>query len=144
MMRVLLDTNVVLDVLLNRLPWEAEAAAILQAARDSNLTTAVTSLSIANVFYVGRRHVGLEQAWRVVRECLNTLEILPVDAATLEAAVSLPGKDLEDSIQIAAAIQSGVDAIVTRDPAGFTVSPVPVLTPPELLAKLRNTTEQGG
>jgi hypothetical protein len=58
--------------------------------------------------------------------------------------MSLPGEDLEDSIQIAAAVQSGVDAIVTRDPRGFTASPVPVLTPPELLAKLRNTSERGG
>ena len=61
-MRVLLDTNILLDVLLKRLPWEAEAAAIWQASEESRLMASVTSLSVANMFYVARRHAGLEKA----------------------------------------------------------------------------------
>lgn len=73
MMHVLLDTNVILDSMLQRLPWHVEADAILQAAGRGEVTCAVTALSIANLFYVGRRLVGTDRARTGVRICLNTL-----------------------------------------------------------------------
>lgn len=135
-MRVPLDTNVVLDVLLMRAVWQADAEAILKAARESRLLVAFTSLSVANVFYVARRHVGFTRAKLIVHECLQAFEILSVDRAALLAAEELPGSDFEDNIQIAAATAAGVDAIVTRDPAGFSGSSIAVLTPRQLLEQL--------
>ena len=143
-MRVWLDPNVVLDALLRRPPWHAEAATIVDASEQGRLVCAVVSLSIANLFYIGRRIVGLPQARRDVRICLQTFEVLPVDRGTLEAADVLPGSDFEDNIQIAAAVAAAVDAIVTRDPAGFSASPVTVLTPAQLLALLAAEIPSGG
>jgi hypothetical protein len=71
-----------------------------------------------------------------VRICLKAFEILAVDAQTVAAADALPGADFEDNLQMAAAVQANVDAIVTRDPAGFAMSPVPVLSPADLLKQL--------
>jgi predicted nucleic acid-binding protein len=136
MMRVLLDTNVVLDALLAREPWKQDAEAILQASRDSQFAANATSLSVANLFYVRRRFMGLEKAISGVRDCLDGFEILPVDRSTLFAALALPGKDFEDNIQIVAAVEAGLDALVTRNPADFTACPLPVWSPQELLAKL--------
>ena len=62
MMRVLLDTNVILDPMLQRPQWHIDADAILHAAERGEVTCAVTALSIANLFYIGRRIVGTEQA----------------------------------------------------------------------------------
>jgi hypothetical protein len=64
------------------------------------------------------------------------LEIVPVDRTALEMATTLPGSDFEDNLQIACAVQACLDAIVTRNPQDFAGSPVPVLTPAELLALL--------
>lgn len=58
MMQVLLDTNVILDALLQRVPWHVEADAILKVAAGGQLVCAATSLSLANVFYVVRRAEG--------------------------------------------------------------------------------------
>ena len=135
-MQVLLNTNILLDVLLERIPWEAEAAAILQASREARLTSNVTTLSVANMFYVARRHAGQEKAIRAVHDCLEVCIVLAVNRRTLEAALALPGKDFEDNIQIVAAVEAGLDAIVTRNPADFAACPLPVLTPQELLARL--------
>jgi predicted nucleic acid-binding protein len=135
-MRVLFDTNIVLDVLLGRFPWHVEASAMFQAGREGKLTACLTTLCIANVFYVGRRLVGSEKARIAVHDCMEAFEVLAVDRRTLEAAVVLSGTDFEDSIQIAAALQANLDGIVTRDAAGFAASPIPVFTPAELLAKL--------
>ena len=138
-MRVLLDTNVLLDSLLQRAPWHVEADEILRQARPGVLELSVAVLSLANLFYIGRRIVGTEQARADVRRVVQTFNILAVDRATILQADALPGSDFEDNIQIAAATNAALTAIVTRDPAGFTASPIPVWSPAELLNQLANT-----
>ncbi len=135
-MRVLLDTNVILDSMLQRTPWHVEADAILQAAARGKVTCAVTALSIANLFYVGRRIVGEGQARSDVRTCLAVFTILPMNRQTLIDADAYPGPDFEDNIQIAAAVAAGLDAIATRDPSGFSQSPVTILSPVKLSQRL--------
>jgi predicted nucleic acid-binding protein len=135
-MRVLFDTNIVLDVLLGRVPWHVEAGAIFQAGREGKLTASITTLCVANVFYIGRRLAGSKKAREAVRDCMEAFDVLAVDRHTLELAVTLSGADFEDDIQIAAAMLANLDGIVTRDPAGFSASSIPALTPTELLAKL--------
>lgn len=135
-MRVLLDTNIVLDVLLQRIPWQTEADAVLNAVREGRLSCCIAALTVTNVFYIARRHVGLDRARVIVRECLQTLEVLDVGRRELEIADSFPGSDLEDNLQIAVAITDGLEAIVTRDQTGFRHSPVPALSPSELLISL--------
>ena len=97
---------------------------------------AVSALTIANIFYVARRLVGAARASQIVRDSLSAFEILAVDRQVLENAEQLPGKDFEDNIQIAAAKLAGVDFIVTRDQAGYAASPVPVLSPADLVVRL--------
>ncbi len=138
-MRVLLDTNILLDVLLHRLPWQAAADAIMKAAHDGQLECCVASLTITNIFYVARRQVGHVQAREIACECLTTLEIIDIGRRELELADSFPGLDLEDNLQQAAAIVGSVDAIITRDLTGFADSPVRSLTPQQLLVELQPT-----
>ena len=136
MMHVLLDTNVILDAMLQRTPWHVDTDAILHAARRGEIICAVTTLSIANLFYIGRRIVGAQQARSDVRTCLNTLQILAVDRQALMDADTLVGSDFEDNIQIAAARAAGLAAIVTRDVSGFSHALMPVWSPSELLHRL--------
>src|SRR5206468_41234 len=104
LMRVLLDNNVILDAMLQRLPWHKEADAILQAAAQGQVTCATTPLSLATIFYVGRQVVGTTAARYAVRKYLVAFDILPVDRQTLLDADALPGSDFEDNILIAAAV----------------------------------------
>jgi hypothetical protein len=67
---------------------------------------------------------------------LTTLDIVATDQAALLAAHTLAGTDFEDDLQIACAVRAQVDAIVTRDPHGFAASPIPVLTPADVVASL--------
>ena len=135
-MRVLLDINVILDAMLQRPPWHKEADAILQAAALGQVTCASTTLSLATIFYVGRRVVGTAAARGAVRKYLAAFAILPIDKQTLLDADALPGNDFEDNILIAAAVASSLDAIVTRNLSDFSHSPIPVWEPVELLKQL--------
>ena len=135
-MNVRLDSNVVLDGLLNRAPWVNEAADVWDAHHQGRLNAYVAAFSVPTIFYVVRRQNDLTEAHQAVRICLETLEIASVGRSTLELARQQAGSDYEDALQIASALEAGVDAIVTRDPAGFAQSPVPAITPAELLAQL--------
>jgi len=135
-MRVLLDVNVILDSMLQRPPWHQDADAVLQAAAQGQVTCAATTLSLATIFYVGRKLVGTPAARTAVTKYLVGFDILPIDKQTLVDADALPGNDFEDNILIAAAVTAAVDAIVTRNVADFSHSPIPVWEPAELLKKL--------
>jgi predicted nucleic acid-binding protein len=135
-MKVLLDINVVLDLLLNRVPWATDAAAIWDAHRNGQLQAFLAAFSLPTIFYVVRRQANLAAAHAAVGACLTTLEIVPVDRAALETTQTLPGSDFEDNLQIACAIRAGADALVTRDPSGFSGSPVPPISPADLCSRL--------
>lgn len=136
-MRVLFDTNIVLDVLLKLEPWVTESMAVWQANDGGQIAGYVLASAITDIFYVARRLAGLEIARTAVRTCLEAFEICVVDRRTLEQAEGLPGNDFEDNVQIACASIADLDAIVTRDKKGFKAATIPVLAPSELLRQLR-------
>lgn len=135
-MRVLLDLNVILDVLLERDPWRVEAEQIWDANRDGRIDAFVSAAGVPTIFYVVRKQADLSRSHLAVVNCLRSLEIAVVDRPALEMASTLPGSDYEDNLQIACASLAGLDAIVTRDPKGFAGSTVAVLSPAELLERL--------
>jgi predicted nucleic acid-binding protein len=138
-MRVLLDLNVVLDVLLNRTPWVSESGAVWDAHRAGQVVAHVAAFTLPTTFYIVRRQGDLQRAKDGVRVCLNSLEIVPTSRSTLESAQQQLGADYEDNVQVASAIEAKLNAIVTRDPAGFAHSPIEVLTPAQLLQRLSAT-----
>lgn len=136
MMRVLLDTNVVLDVLLDREPWNVQANAIWQAHLRREIAAHTSATSITDIFYVARRRVGRDQAWYAVRACLDQLYVIAVGATELQAAATLGGRDFEDALQIACAAAADLDAIVTRDRSGFASDMMEAIDPTELLHRM--------
>src|SRR5258708_26019488 len=101
-------------------------AVMWDAHRQGQIKALVAAFAVPTIFYIVRRQAGLTTAQTVVQSCLSTLDVATVDHATLLAAQAFSGPDFEDDLQIACAIQAGVDGIVTRDPLGFAASPIPV------------------
>jgi predicted nucleic acid-binding protein len=139
-MRVLLDINVLLDLFLKRALWVHDATAIWTAHQNGRITAGVAAFSLPILYYLIRKSVDRGTALNAVRDCLNGLAIWKVDAATIGLALQQAGPDFEDNLQLACAIEAKVDAIVTRDPAGFVGSPIPVLSPADLVARLTSGT----
>lgn len=137
MKQVLFDTNVVLDALLKRAPWDVDAAACWQAGDEGKILRCLTASSLTDIFYIARKQKGQTVALNAIRLCLDTFAICVVDRKALEEAADLLGQDFEDNLQIACATLAGLDAIVTRDKGGFRDSLIPALTPSELLTQLQ-------
>ena len=141
MKQALFDTNVVLDALLKRTPWDVDAAACWQACDDGRILGCLTASSLTDIFYVARKQKGLASAGDAIRVCLATFAICQVDRSVLEQAMDLVGNDFEDNLQIACATLAGLDVIVTRDKGGFRNSAIPAFTPAELLTQLNLSQE---
>ena len=135
-MHVLVDTNVLLDLLLQREPWHQDAEALFEAHLRGDWELYFTATTLTDVFYIARREVGVPRAFQAVELCLDQLFCVPVGSAALRQALSLAGDDFEDNVQITLAVEKMLDVIVTRDVAGFQHSPVRTLTPAQLLSEL--------
>jgi len=134
-MNLLLDTNIVLDVLLSRIPWVTDSQAVWDACDKGQATGFVTATTLTNIFYIARRQTDVNRARQAVRICLDAFTICMVDKSVLEHAYLLSGQDFEDDVQIACAALSNVDAIITRNIADFRHTTIPVFTPSDWIVR---------
>jgi len=136
-MQVLFDTNVLLDAVLAREPFLADAAFLLEAVETGQIVGVISATTVTDIHYlVGRQTRSRETAISAVTQLMALMEIGAVDRRTLEQAIALDLADFEDAIQLACAIALGLDAIVTRDLDGFAESSILVLSPSDLRNQL--------
>jgi predicted nucleic acid-binding protein len=136
-MRVLIDTSIVLDFLLQREPFLQDAELLFQAIEVGKVRGYVTATTLTDIFYISRKHTGsIEQARQAISEILTIMIICPIDRAVLESVFNSGLVDFEDAVQIFSAVAQGLDAILTRDTKGFLSSPVSVISVQELLRQL--------
>ena len=127
--------RVLLDMYLDRVEFAA-ALLVLQAHMDARVRRYVSASSLTDIYYIARRQKGSDIARKAVRLCLDVFDVCMVNYQMLEQAHALAGRDFEDDLQIVSAQFYGLAAIVTRDESGFENSPIPVLSPDELLAQI--------
>lgn len=132
-MKILFDTNVVLDLLLARSPWSRQAAELFSHAEAGNLVAYLGATTVTTVHYLTAKLVGQERAREEIGKLLALCRVAPVNRAVLEGALLLGLADYEDAVLHEAARQVGADAIVTRDNRDFRKSLLPVLSPEECL-----------
>ena len=136
-MRVLLDTNIILDGFLARELFVEEAKALLNAIQSQQVEGFVTATTLTDIFYIVRRETkSMQQAREAVSRTLRLMQICPVDRRILEAAFASNVNDFEDAVQLACAIAKSLDAIITRDPQGFAGATLPILSVRELFEQL--------
>ena len=129
MKRILFDTNVVLDVLLDRQPYVEASAAAWSAVETGISEGMLAAHAVTTIHYLVRKEVGNIKARRIVSAILRVFGVATVNGAVVQEALQLPLSDFEDAVTAAAARLAGCECIVTRDPKGFRGSPVRALTP---------------
>ncbi|MDF9830988.1 PIN domain-containing protein [Parabacteroides sp. PF5-6] len=131
--RLLVDTNIVIDLLARREDFYVEAQELFTLADRGEVELSVSALTFANIYYILCKHHASEH----VRKALNKLKILvktlPVDDKIIELALHSDFKDFEDAIQYHSALQNHLDMIITRNKKDFKHSRLPVFTAREYL-----------
>jgi predicted nucleic acid-binding protein len=140
--KVLFDTNVVLDLILERHPFHARAAALVAKVERRQLVGVLGATTLTTIYYLVAKAAGREKARSTTRSLLGVFQIAPVDHGVLEEAARSPIKDFEDAVLHEAGKRWGVDALVTRDPEDFRSASLLVLSPQQLQTGL--ATAEGG
>lgn len=133
-MRVLVDTNVVLDVLLNRQPFAEAAARIFALVEESKIEGYLCATTITTVDYLLGQALAPTEARAALQRLLALFEIAPVNRPVLEQALRSDVSDFEDAVLEQSARLVSVDAIVTRNLPDFRKSSVTAFDPTELLS----------
>ena len=133
-MKVMVDTNVVLDLLLDRTPHATNAAQIFSLIERNVIAGCLGATTLTTVHYLATKVVGAQKARREIRKLLRLFEVAPVNRAVLEAALEAEGfRDFEDAVLHEAARQADADALVTRNESDFRKAVLTVYEPRELI-----------
>jgi predicted nucleic acid-binding protein len=133
MLRLLIDTNVLLDVVLARGQRAIDGASLLSAIELGRAEGYIASHAITTVHYIVARERDDATARLAVTHILRLLSVIPLGTDDFHAAVALDMPDFEDAVQSAAALAAGINYIVTSNKKDFKHSPVPPRTAAELL-----------
>ena len=135
-MRVLVDTNVVLDVLLDRRPFVVASAGVFGLVERSRVEGVLCATTITTIDYLLTQAMPRPTARHAIRQLLELFEIAPVNRAVLDEAVRSKVLDFEDAVLEQAGRLAGAEIIVTRNQADFRHASLKVLGPDELLSSL--------
>jgi len=137
-MKILIDTNVFLDAMMNRVPWAQAAQELLIAAAEEKVTGCVSANSFTDIYYILRKHLqDKEKAKQALLQLLPSIEVLDINGSDCEQALDMPLTDFEDALLACNGKRHGVDYIVTRDKKHFDGSPVDAISPEEILKLIR-------
>ena len=138
---VFMDTNVVIDFLANRLPFSTDAAKLFDRSVSGEIKIFVAAVSHSNIYYILKRQGLTNSAILELLESLSEIsEIIDVSSKVIRQSLKTDFNDYEDAVQYLCALSvNNISFIVTRNTKDFKKSSLPVLTPAEAIAWLKNT-----
>jgi predicted nucleic acid-binding protein len=135
-MKLLLDTNVLIDYYLSRPGFAPDARRLFALAALGEVELWASAKSFTDVFFVGSRAVDPTLLQEVIARSLDVLNVCSIDGGDVRACLEQKWPDFEDCLVARAAGKVKADAIVTRDLGGFARSAVPARTPAEVVGLL--------
>jgi predicted nucleic acid-binding protein len=137
-MTVLIDTNVILDMLGKREPWDKEASALLFLAAQGRLHAFISGSTATDLYYLMNRNVfrDPQRSKEVMRSLLEFFSVLPIGYEECLLALDSPVADYEDAVLTEAARKGRLECIITRNTEDFRNATVPIRTPAEYLSKM--------
>ena len=139
-MRVLLDTNILIDYISMRVPFTDDAQAILELCIEKKIDGCIAAHSVMNAFYILRKELTANERRNVLTRLCNLLTVVGIDKDKLISALSNDDFfDVEDCLQSECAKEFSADYIVTRNVKDFQNSTIPAIPPDEFLKKVNLT-----
>jgi predicted nucleic acid-binding protein len=130
---VFVDTNIILDVLLQNDSFFQDSLKLFQLAELKAVQAYVSASSLTDIFYIARKHLTMRTARSAVSALLGIFHVVGVDGDDLKGALDLPILDMEDALQLWCAEKIHAEALITRDAEGFSHSSIAVLSPADFL-----------
>jgi len=133
MTRILLDTDVNLDFVLERQPFFVEAKEIFMQLAQNKFEAYIADVTAVNIYYFGRKEKGRTETLKELEKLLRLVKICSISSTILQKAINSPITDYEDAVQHECAVAENLAAIVTRNVKDFKNSSLKVYSPTEFL-----------
>jgi predicted nucleic acid-binding protein len=133
MEHVFVDTDIILDLLADRAPYNEFAKGLFSAADRGEVKVSVSSLSFTNIHYILSKQYTAEQSRKKLIKFKTLVTVLSVDDKLIELALSSDFSDFEDGVQYYTAIENGVQVLLTRNLKDYKAAEIPVMTAGEYL-----------
>lgn len=135
-MKVLIDTNVILDVLCNRSEFVEDSSRVWKYCEVNQIEGYISALSISNIVYILRKELTPQKTQQLIQQILMIFEAIDLKFSDLKNAAEMLSSDFEDAVQMCCANRIKADYIVTRNIRDFKESKVPALKPSEFLERM--------
>jgi len=135
-MIILIDTDILFDVALQREPFFLHSAQILDNAENQEFIAYVAWHTLSNFYYLISSSSGKDKTKQFLNDLLKFVNVSPTDTKSAKKALSLNVPEFEDALQMSAAIECNASYIITRNIKHYKNSPVASLTPEKFLEKL--------
>ena len=133
-MKLLIDTNVVLDVLLKREPYFHAAADVLNLTQRGDVQEYVSASAVTDIYYIAKRQMKNHAAVKdLLKRLLMVASIAADSEQKIQNALNLDWADFEDSVQYSVALLNEMDGIVTRNPTDYQNSNIRIWLPEQML-----------
>jgi len=129
MTKVFVDTDVCIDLLSGRKPFNKTAEILFSLADNGKIKIYISSLSFANIDYVLRSQYSTIHSRQIIGKFKTIVNVLSVDSKTIDLAVASDFNDFEDAIQYCCAIENNLTIIITRNIKDYKKATIKVLTP---------------
>ena len=136
MRKIYLDTNIVLDLLANRMPFYTDAAELFSLADKKKLILSISSLCLADTHYILARQNPELEVRKILRKFKVLVTVLALDDKISDLALNSEFKDFEDAIQYFTAIENDQELIITRNQSDFKDSKIPIMTAGEFIRSI--------
>jgi predicted nucleic acid-binding protein len=137
-MRDLFDTDVVLDLIMARVPFASAAGELFDLTEPGIFEAPISALTPLNVFYTARKAKSSIDLREAIKQLVQRIRVCPLDDSVIIAAFALPFADYEDAVQHCCATANGLDAIVTRNIKDYKNASLPIFTPTEFLNHIKS------
>ena len=135
-MKVLFDTNIILDVLLDRRPFSEHALFLMSKVERSEINGFLCATTVTTIHYLLSKHLDKEKAITSINSIMALFEVASVNRLVIENALKSKFTDFEDSVLHESARHAGAEYIITRNIKDFKKTKIPAFTPTEFLCML--------
>ena len=137
-MKVLFDTNIILDVLLDREPFSEHASYLMSKVERSEINGFLCATTVTTIHYLLSKNLDKKNAITSINSIIALFEIASVNRLVIENALKSKFTDFEDSVLHESARHAGAEYIITRNIKDFKNTKIPVFTPTEFLSMLES------
>lgn len=136
MKKVYFDTNILLDIALDRKPFVNDALILLELIENKKIFGYINSLSVVNIHYLVSKQKGKDIANQLIKDILQFFDVVNVDKKIIIEAINSTFIDFEDAVQEFSAVNSGIEIILTRNIKDFKNTNIIVLAPEQFLKNI--------